>query len=101
MTSRLNVRIRGIVHAHAHADEQITRCGTRYHKNGELARANTDGHLRPMGHGTNNGVECMTCLVKDEWAHADIREIIESNSVKDIQEAVDVRYVDAILLELK
>jgi hypothetical protein len=99
MTNTLNIRIRGVVHAHARTNEQITRCGTRYYRNGQYVL--NDASDRPMGHRTNNGVECMTCLVKDEWAHADIREIIVSNSVKDLQEAVDVWYVDSIERNIK
>lgn len=99
MTDRRNVRILGVVHAHARTDEQITRCGTRYYRNDQYVRG--DPYERLLGHRTNNGVECMTCLVKDEWAHADIPEIIVSNSVKDLQEAEDVRYVDFIERKIK
>lgn len=100
MTERpLNIRILGIVHAHAHTSEQITRCGTRYYRNGQYVLG--DSSDRPMGHGTNNDVECMTCLVKNEWAHAHIMDIIISNSVQNLEEDVDARYIDAILLELK
>lgn len=99
MTSQLNVRILGVVHAHARTHEQITRCGTRYNRHGQYALDNRSS--LSLGIRTNNDVECMTCLVKDEWAHADIREIIVSNSVKDLQEAVDVRYVDSIERKIK
>ena len=99
MTSMLNVRILGVVHAHARTNGQVTRCGTRYYRNGQYVLG--DASDRPTGHRTNNDVECMTCLVKDEWAHADVREVIVSNSVKDLEENVDSRYVNAALLELK
>lgn len=99
MTSQLNVRILGIVHAHAHANEQITRCGTRYYRNGQYVLG--DASDRPTGHRTNNGVDCMTCLVKHEWINGDIGEILVSNSVKDIQEGADIRYVDTIERKLK
>lgn len=100
MTNTSNVRILGIVHVHAHTNEQITRCGTRYYRNGQYVLG--DASDRPMGHRTNNDVECMTCLVKDEWAHSDIREIIVSNSVKDIEANVDViQYVDDLARRLR
>lgn len=73
--TRPNVRVEGsdVVHAHAITDRPFTRCAVIY-----------DGVLC-----TEDPVDCMACLVKDEWANADIREIILSNPVKDIQEAVE------------
>lgn len=82
-----------VVHAHARSDRQITRCGVEYIRDRQ-DRFMLDN--RREGFDTEASVDCMTCLVKDPNAFADIREIIVENSVKDIQEAVDIRFIDAI-----
>lgn len=93
--TRTNVRLEdtGIVHAHARSNQQIARCGVEYIRDGQK-RFMLDN--RCVGSDTEDPVDCMTCLVRSEWENADIREIIAANSVKDIQEGEDMRYVDAL-----
>lgn len=92
----------GVTHARS-AGFAMTRCGLAYDRHKELPF-----NMYPRGIDTEKGVDCMTCLVKDpgveqwkkyekgEWNNADIAEVLVENSVKDIQEAVDMRYIDAI-----
>jgi hypothetical protein len=79
----------GVTHARSVDGIAITRCGAAYDR---LRSPLFDS--RPPGVETERPVDCMTCLVKS--ASRDIREIIVDNSVKDIQQAVDARYLDAI-----
>lgn len=64
MNRHSNVRTAGspVAHAHARTYQMIARCGVRY-----------GGVLY-----TEDPIDCMTCLVSDEWACADINEIIVS-----------------------
>jgi hypothetical protein len=81
----------GVTHARSPSGDAITRCGIAYDR---LKSLLNDFISRPPGVETESPVDCMTCLVKS--ASRDIREIITDNSVKDIQEGIDARYLDAI-----
>ncbi len=96
----MNIRLANtnVVHAQARSARQIARCGVEYIREGQ-DRMMLDN--RRVGADTGDPVDCMACLVKDEWANADIREIIVENSIKDIQEGVDMRYIDALKGTLK
>lgn len=65
--TRPNVRLEdtGIVHAHARNDWQIARCGVQYIREGQERHALDN---RRIGFDTEAPVDCMTCLVRDEWA---------------------------------
>ncbi len=93
--TRPNVRLAdtGVVHAHARSARQILRCGARFVRH-EQERRPVDA--RPQGSDTEDPIDCMVCLVRDEFACADIQEILIENSVKDLQESMDALAVQFV-----
>lgn len=81
-----NVRLEstGVVHAHARNSRQILRCGTRFLRHeGERAHP---ADTRSRGEYTEAPVDCMACLVRNEWCNASLGEILVENA-EDAQHA--------------
>lgn len=83
--TRPNVRLEGtgVIHAHARSKRNILRCGTRFVRV-EQERGPSD--TRRRGFDTEDPVDCMTCLTKDEWSNADVGEIVRE-AVKSVRYA--------------
>lgn len=94
MRSNVRASDTGIVHEHALAADQRTRCGLRYLRNYQYTFAND---FSPIAFETGDEVDCMACVATPETEHADLREIIVANSVKDMTEAEDAAAIEALM----
>lgn len=76
MTRPSNVRMEdtGVTHARAWNDRRVTRCGLEY-----------DYLYAPLFNETEDAVDCMTCLTKDEATHGDPRVIRTVHGIKDLR----------------
>lgn len=82
MTRPSNVRMEdtGVTHARAWNDRRVTRCGVEYdNRHVPLFDPN------PVGDETEDAVDCMTCLTKDEATHGDPRVIRTARGIKDLR----------------
>lgn len=82
MTRRDNVRIEntGVTHARVLGERAITRCGIDYDR---LRAPLFDP--RPPGDETDDSVDCMTCLIKDDATNADPRVIRTAHWIKNLR----------------
>lgn len=93
---RPNVRMSdtGIVHEHALTAGQVTRCGLRYLRDRQYTYAYDFG---PIAFEARAEIDCMACIVTPETEHADLREVIVANSVKDLTEAEDASAIGTLM----